>query len=57
MNEIQGWVGWMKSVLEDQMYKCIFENKQWGKINYSLMLVPVDQAKWNYGFCYQFSLG
>lgn len=27
MNEIQGWVGWMKSVLEDQMYKCVFENK------------------------------
>lgn len=27
MNETQGWVGWMKSVLEDQMYKCVFENK------------------------------
>ena len=26
-NEIQGWVGWMKFVLEDQMHKCIFENK------------------------------
>lgn len=54
VNKTQGWMGWMDFVLEDQMCKCVFEDKQWTKIYYSLMSVPVYQAEWNQDLCLWF---